>query len=227
MFKDPIKSRYRNEVKDKPSGVRLDLGAQVTGNELLLSSRLDSVSGKGTIHEVYLERNDCRRVYPVAEYAYELWGSWNLSVSWTRTESTYQNGRLVNQQSTSGGFSRAGSWGPDGGASLTALDTALAGLPPELAGPARHYQEALRQETTVPMWQRLGFAAPASGARSVGSLFRLSDGDLAAIQQGRMAAIVQVTRERGALYEAVGVPVGLAPGKDAHLAFTALNGGAK
>jgi hypothetical protein len=228
LSKDPIKSKYRNEIRDKPSGIRLDLGAQLAGNDLLLSSRLDSVSGKGTVHEVYLERDDCRRIYPLAEYLYELWGSWSLSVSWTRTDSTYQDGKLLNQQTSSGGFMRTGSWGPGGGSGLSsALDAAFAGVPPELAGAARSYQSALRQEMTLPMWQRLGFAAPTAGARSVGTRFLLSASDLAAIQAGHMAAIVLVTREHGPFYEVVGVPAALAPGKDAHLAFTALNSGAR
>jgi hypothetical protein len=220
VLKDPIRSKYRQEVKDKPSGIKLDLGAQLDGHELLLSTRLDSVSGKGTVHEIYLERDDCRRIYPTAEYLYELWGSWSLSVSWTRTESTYQDNKLVNQQTTSGGFMRSGTFGPGG---VAALDAAFASLPPDLAGPARRYQTELRDEMTLPMWRRLGFAAPTSGARTVGSRFILSAGDLAALGAGRLAAIVQVTREHGAVFEAVGVPVSLRPGKDTYLAFAALN----
>jgi hypothetical protein len=222
ILKDPIRSRYREEVRDKPSGIKLDLGAQLQGQELLLSTRLDSVSGKGTVHEIYLEREDCRRIYPAAEYLYELWGSWSLSVSWTRTESTYEDNKLVNQQTTSGGFARSGTFAPGGAA---ALDAAFASVPPELAGPARRYQAELREEMTLPMWRRLGFAAPSSGARTVGSRFILSAGDLAALGTGRLAAIVQVTREHGAVFEAVGVPVALRPGKDSYLAFTALNRG--
>ena len=220
VLKDPIRSKYRGSVRDKPSGIKLDLGAQLDGRELLLSTRLDSVSGKGTVHEIYLERDDCRRIYPMAEYLYELWGSWSLSVSWTRTESTYEDNKLVNQQTTSGGFMRSGTFGPGG---LPALDAAFASLPPDLAGPARRYQAELRDEMTLPMWRRLGFAAPTSGARTVGSRFILSGGDLAALGAGRLAAIVQVTREHGAVFEAVGVPVALRPGKDSYLAFTALN----
>lgn len=220
VLKDPIRSKYRAEVKDKPSGIKLDLGAQLEGQQVLLSTRLDSVSGKGTLHEIYLERDDCRRIYPSAEYLYELWGSWSLSVSWTRTESTYEDNKLVNQQTTSGGFMRSGTFGPGG---VAALDSAFSSLPPDLAGPARRYQAQLRDEMTLPMWRRLGFAAPTSGARTVGSRFILSAGDLAALGAGRLAAIVQVTREHGAVFEAVGVPVALRPGKDSYLAFAALN----
>jgi len=143
-------------------------------------------------------------------------------VSWTRTESTYQDNKLVNQQTTSGGFTRSGTFGPGG---VAALDAAFASLPPDLAGPARRYQAELRDEMTLPMWRRLGFAAPTSGARTVGSRFILSAGDLAALGAGRLAAIVQVTREHGAAFEAVGVPVSLRPGKDTYLAFAALNRG--
>jgi len=108
LFKDPIKSKYRGEVKDAPSGIKLDIGAQLAKDGMLLSTRIDSTHGKGTMQEVYLERDDCRRIYPFAEYTYELWGSWSLSVSWTRTESTYQDNKLINQQTTSGGFNRQG-----------------------------------------------------------------------------------------------------------------------
>jgi len=219
LFKDPIKSKYRGEVKDAASGIKLDLGAELAPDGLLLSTRLDSTRGKGTLQEIYLERDDCRRIYPFAEYAYELWGSWSLSVSWTRTESTYQDGKLINQQTTSGGFNRQGSGLLASGAGSLPLSASLGRLPPELASAIGRYQAQVQAETGSPMWQRLGFAAPTSGARSVGAAFRLSAADLEAIGEKRMLAIVQVTREEGPNFEAIGVPVALGPAKDAHLSF--------
>ena len=199
---------------------RLDMGAQLARDGILLSTRLDSVSGKGTVHEIYLERDDCRRIYPSAEYTYELWGSWSLSVSWTRTESTYENGKLLNQQTTSGGFTRQGQGLLAAGGGVLPLAASLSKLPPDLTSAIQRYQSQVQQEIGTPMWQRLGFAAPTSGARAVGALFHLSPADLEAIGTKRMLAIVQVTREQGPFYEAVGVPVALSPGKDpAHLSF--------
>ena len=219
-YEDPIKSKYRGSVKDAPSGIRLDMGAQLARDGILLSTRLDSVSGKGTVHEIYLERDDCRRIYPSAEYTYELWGSWSLSVSWTRTESTYENGKLLNQQTTSGGFTRQGQGLLAAGGGVLPLAASLSKLPPDLTSAIQRYQSQVQQEIGTPMWQRLGFAAPTSGARAVGALFHLSPADLEAIGTKRMLAIVQVTREQGPFYEAVGVPVALSPGKDpAHLSF--------
>jgi len=221
LYEDPIKKKFRSKVKDKASGAKLSLGGQLANDGLLLSTRLDDADGDGTLHEVYLEREDCRRIYPSAEYAYELWGKWNLSVSWTRTTSTYQDGKLMDRQTSSGGFERAGEFSSSG-AGLIGLSEALAKVPVELQGEIAGYQSLLRDEMQQPLWQRAGFGAPTSGARSFGTLYRLSEADRAALTSGRMRAVVQVTRENGPFFEAVGVPVSLAPGEEGHLAFASL-----
>jgi hypothetical protein len=227
LYEDPIKKKFRTRVKDKASGTKLSMGGTMASDGIVLSTRLDSAEDKGTFHEVYLERDDCRRVYPFAEYTYELWGKWQLTVSWTKTTSTYQNGKLLDRQTSSGGFTRSGTTLLDAASGSLPLSDTLAKVPPQLRGAISKYQAQLRDESGPPMWQRLGFGAPTSGARTVGTLFKLSDADLAAIRDGHMKAVVQVTRERGPLYEAVGVPVALSPGKETHLAFAPVAGEAQ
>jgi len=224
LYEDPIKKKFRSKVKDKASGAKLSLGGQLAKDGLLLSTRLDDADDNGTLHEVYLERDDCRRIYPFAEYAYELWGKWNLSVSWTRTTNTYQDGKLVDQQKSSGGFERSGQWQVGSGGGILPLSEALAKVPPELRGEMAKYHSALRDEMQQPLWQRAGFGAPTSGGRCFGTAYRLSEADRAALESGRMRAVVQVTRESGPVYEAVGIPVSIGPGEEGHLAFASLLG---
>lgn len=227
LYEDPIKKKFRTRVKDKASGTKLSMGGQMASDGIVVSTRLDSAEDKGTFHEVYLERDDCRRIYPFAEYTYELWGKWQLSVSWTRTTSTYQNGKLVDRKTSSGGFTKQGTTLLDAASGSLPLSDALSKAPPQLRSAITAYQARLRDESGPPMWQRLGFGAPTSGARTVGTLFKLSEADLAAIRDGHMKAVVQVTRERGPLYEAVGVPVAVTPGKETHLAFAPVAGEAQ
>lgn len=225
LYEDPIKKKFRSKVKDKASGARLSMGGKLATDGLLLSTRLDDADDKGTLHEVYLEREDCRRIYPFAEYAYELWGKWNLSVSWTKTTSTYQDGKLIDQKTSAGGYQRSGEALLASGGGVLPFSEALAKVPPELRGEMESYHSQLREEIGEPIWQRAGFGAPTSGGRSFGTLYRLSAADRAALENGRMRAVVQVTRESGPVYEAVGIPVALSPGEEGHLAFAALTGG--
>jgi hypothetical protein len=219
LREDPIKKRLRSELKDSASGTRLDLGAQLAGDGLLLSTRLDSAPDKGTVHEIYLERADCRRMYPYVDYAYELWESWKLSVSWTRTTSTYRDGQLVDRQTTAGGFTREGGGLLAAGSGRWPLSPTLDKSAPEVRDAIDRYQARIREETGVPLWQRLGFGAPTSGPRAVGTAFRLSAGDLAALRAGALMAVVEVTREQHRTYEAVGIPVNLGVKADGTLSF--------
>jgi len=214
LHEDPIPSKQKSKVKDRASGTELRLGARIADDGLLLSTRLEDVKGKGTVQEIYLERDDCRRIYPYADYTYELWGKWSLSVSWTKTQSTYQDGKLIDQQTASGGFMRSGEGFFDLASSQRAFADAMKSVPPELKDAVGKYQSQLQSEAAMPMWQRLGFTTPESGARSVGNLFKLSSADHQAIADGRYALIVQITREQGPFYQAIGVPVSIAPGKD-------------
>ncbi|HYM35423.1 MAG TPA: hypothetical protein VET48_08510 [Steroidobacteraceae bacterium] len=223
LHEDPIPNKQKSKVKDRASGTELKMGGRIASDGLLLSTRIDDIKGKGTVQEIYLERDDCRRVYPIADYTYELWGKWSLSVSWTKTESTYQNGKLIDQQTASGGFFRSGDGFLDLATSQLAFRDAMKSVPPELQDSVGKYQSQLQSEAAAPMWQRLGFAVPESGARSVGNLFMLSSADMQALKDGRYIVIVQVTREQGPFYQAVGVPVTIAPGKEpGALAFGAI-----
>jgi hypothetical protein len=219
LYEDPIPKKARMKVKNRDAHVDLDLGGRVATDGILLSTRIDDARDKGTVHEIYLERDDCRRIYPFADYTYELWGEWNLSVSWTKTESTFRDGNLVDQQTSSGGFTRSGEGFLDAATSAKAFREAMEDVPPELQGPLAKYQAQVQEELGPPMWQRLGFVAPTSGARTVGNKFKMSPADLEALSAGRYRLIVQVTREQGPFYQAVGVPVGIGIGAEGSLTF--------
>jgi hypothetical protein len=220
LFEDPIDRKSTTKVKDRDANVELRLGAQVASDGVLLSTRIEDAKDKGTVHEIYFERDDCRRIYPFVDYTYELWGEWNLSVSWTKTTSTYQDGNLVDQQTSSGGFMRSGEGFLDAESSARAFSEAMEDIPPELRDPLRRYQAQVQDELGAPMWQRLGFVAPTSGARHVGNMFRLGPADFEALRAGRYHLVVQVTREDRRFYQAVGVPVavGLGPGNELEFA---------
>jgi hypothetical protein len=218
LRRDPIKNKHKVEVDDPATDIRLRIGGTLSSDELLLSTRLEKAEGKGTIHGIYIESEDCKRLFPVAYYAYEFWLEWKLTVSWTRTTTHYEDGK-VDRDVSSGGFSDAGSELLASGEGIIPLSDALEGLPEELKGPLSEYQQALREEMGPPVWNRLGFGAPQSGARSVGTPFRPSPEDLEALRGGRMMAVVHVTRERGGLYESVGIPMRIAPGEGGRLDF--------
>jgi hypothetical protein len=164
---DSIRGRDKVKIEDPESGTRLKIGGKLDDDELLLSTRLDKADDKGTIHAIYLEQESCQRLWPYAYWAYELWHEWKLSVSWTRTTETYQDGKLVDRSVESGGFS-------DFGGGMLASGSGFVNLsdPEQLASLGR-YQQALRDEMGAPAWQQLGFGAPTSGARSVGTPFKL------------------------------------------------------
>ena len=95
-------------------------------------------------------------------------------------------------------------------------------VPPELRDPLGRYQAQVQDELGAPMWQRLGFGAPTSGARHVGNIFRLSAADLEALASGRFNLVVQLTREEKRFYQAVGIPVAIGIGADNSLTFAEL-----
>jgi hypothetical protein len=222
LYEDPIPKKSTVKVKDRNSRTELRLGGRAAADGIALSTRIEDARDKGTVHEIYLERDDCRRVYPFADYTYELWGEWNLSVSWTKTQSTFRDGNLVDQQTSSGGFTRSGEGFLDAATSARAFQEAMEEVPPELQGPLAKYQAQVQEELGPPMWERLGFVAPTSGARTVGNLFKLSAADLEAMRAGRYRLIVQVTREQGPFYQAVGIPVGIGIGEESSLTFAEL-----
>src|SRR5262249_53054538 len=156
---------FRTRLKDKATGTRLNMGGQMASDGIVLSTRLDSAEDKGTFHEIYLERDDCRRIYPFVDYTYELWGKWQLNVSWTKTTSTYRDGKLIDRQSSSGGFTRQGEGLLDAATGSLPLSDALSKAPPQVRDAISVYQARIRDESGTPMWQRLGFGAPTSGAR--------------------------------------------------------------
>lgn len=222
LYEDPIPKKTTMKVKDRDSRTELRLGGRAAADGIALSTRIEDARDKGTVHEIYLERDDCRRVYPFTDYTYELWGEWNLSVSWTKTESTFRDGNLVDQQTSSGGFTRSGEGFLDAATSARAFSEAMEDVPPELQAPLAKYHAQVQEELGAPMWERLGFVAPTSGARTVGNTFKMSAADLEALRSGRYRLIVQVTREQGPFYQAVGIPIGIGVGEENTLTFAEL-----
>jgi hypothetical protein len=219
MYEDPIPKKEKTKIKDKNAKADLRLGGLVAADGILISTLLDDVKDDGTVHEIYLERDDCRRVYPSIDYTYDLWGEWGLSVSWSKTTSTYQDGQLTDQQTSSGGFMRSGEGFMDAESSARAFEEAMEDVPPEFRDPLSRYQAQVQDELGAPMWQRLGFGAPSSGARHVGNVFKLSVADLEALRLGRYHLVVQVTREEKKFYQAIGIPIEIGVGADNSLTF--------
>jgi hypothetical protein len=219
MYEDPIPKKQMTKIKDKNAKADLRIGGLIASDGVLISTKLEDAPDDGTVHEIFLERDDCRRVYPSIDYTYELWGEWGLSVSWTKTTSTYQDGQLTDQQTSSGGFMRSGEGFMDAESSARAFEEAMEDVPPEFRDPLSRYQAQVQDELGAPMWQRLGFGAPSSGARHVGNVFKLSAADLEALHLGRYHLVVQVTREEKRFYQAVGIPIEIGVGADNALTF--------
>ncbi len=186
LYKDPLK-KHRHKLRDRASRIKLRVAARVASDGVIVSSRIDRARGKGTLHLAYFEREDCRRIHPFRQLAYELWGEWKLSVSFD----------------DSGTYSASSQWLRDRG---SAGSIEAEGVDPETLA----YQRALRHESGPSIWKRLGFGAPLSGARSIGTLYRFDSEDMAALREGRMTLVLHVTRKRDAMYESVGIPMRVA-----------------
>jgi hypothetical protein len=134
LYEDPIPKKEMTKIKDKNAKADLRIGGLIAADGVLISTQIDDAPDQGTVHEIFLERDDCRRIYPSIDYTYELWGEWGLSVSWTKTTSTYQDGQLTDQTSSSGGFMRSGEGFLDAESSARAFEEAMEDVQcPELA----------------------------------------------------------------------------------------------
>ena len=224
LYEDPIDRGAKQRVDFDDVRTRLRVGAKLASDGLMLSTRLDKAPDKGTIHAIYLEDTEtCERIFPFAYWAYELWGEWSLTVSWTRTVDTYQDGQLIDRDVSSGGFSDAGREllaSDSGGVDLA---TGQGQLPPGVElDELRQYQAELLREIGTPMWAAQGFGAPTSGIRSAGSPFRATPEQLERIREGKWAAVVHVTRDEGSRYETAGLPMRLVVGPDQSISFESL-----
>ncbi len=219
MYKDPIAKKYKTKLKKhRQSGAKLRMGAVLGGDEIHISTRLDKAKNKGTVHNIYLERLDCRRIYPYEEWLYEIWGKWSLSVSWSKTTSTTSNGNRT-ESTQSGGFSAEGESLADLVAATVPLAEELKNVAPEHQEEISNYQSTLRKEMESPTWKRLGFGAPMSGARAMGARFRLSQADIEALQAGEMIAVLHITGQKGKIFQTAGIPLAMRPSKDAYFSF--------
>jgi len=99
MAKDPVKNKFKQKIEHPGGDARIRVGGQAYSNGLLISAKVDKAAGKGTFHTMFLEQPDCTRIWPEAYAQYGLWGSWSLSVSVTKTSSTYRDGKLVDRSS--------------------------------------------------------------------------------------------------------------------------------
>ena len=175
--KDPIPKSARQQFHDSLSDIELSIAGQLSDNGLLLSTGIEDAPDKSTFHAVYLEHKDCQRVFPERYLNYRLWLEWSLSVSWTKTESTYQDDQLVSQKTSSGGFFKSG-------------EINLAEGSINLSDPqaVTEYQQGLLQDLPAPIWQQMGFSSPSSGVRALGS--RFGPVDPALLLDGEAVAVV-------------------------------------
>ena len=217
LHRDAVKRRSKSKISHPENHTKMRVGSKLDEDQLTVSAYLDKAKGKGTIHAIYLETDDCVRYWPVAYLAYALWGEWKLSVSFTQTSETYQDGQLVDRTSSSGGWTTGWQRWPGSFSEHVAITdpAALAAL--------TDYQVALLEEIGTPAWRRAGFSAPMSGPRSMGAVFPADPGMLAALQEGRLRSVVHVTREVDGLFQTAALPMRMAPGEEAPV-FTLLDG---
>ena len=215
LYKDPIRKKHKLKIEHPERKLRLRVGGQAYEDGLLFSTRLDKAEDKGTFHAVYLERENCERIWPHAYWAYELWGKWKLTVSWTRTTETYQDGNLIDRDFDSGGFSTE--W-----TELLASDSGMIDLNPGSQHHLNRYQRLVSEELGDPVWRQLGFGAPTSGVRSLGTPFKLTPEQIAAFNRGEMRLVVHVTRDADGLFQTVSLPMRVSPGDKNRLSVARL-----
>jgi len=122
---------------DPETGVALKVGAKRTGDNVAIFAAIDKSPDTGTFQTSFLENAKGERMVPSDVGICELWGEWNLSVSWTRT--TYVNNQVTSHES--------GGWGKADAFSLPGI-----------------VSSASAPDGT---WKRLGFSNASHGAREV------------------------------------------------------------
>jgi hypothetical protein len=214
LHKDPIKGRDKVRI-DHPGGdARLRIGGRMYDDGMLVSARVDRARSKGTFHTMFLEKPDCSRIWPEQYLGYGLWGSWSLSVSVTKTTSSYRNGELVDRSIERSGWSKSGEFDFSKNFSLwdeVAGDEQLR----LILDPDQAYLAQLRREIGTPAWQEMGYAEPTQGVREAGALFRVTPADLTP----GTVAVVHVTHVEGGRYRTLGFPLTLSFADQGKLAF--------
>lgn len=213
MAKDPIKKKFKQKIEHPGGDARIRIGGQSYSDGLLISARVDKAAGKGTFHTMFLEQPDCRRIWPEAYAQYGLWGSWSLSVSVTKTKSTYRDGQLVDRSVSKSGWSKSGDFDFSRGFSLWDQ------LPGEdlrmLVDADEAYLSQLRREIDTPAWQQMGYAKPVDGIRAAGGVFRLNPSEITP----DTLAVIHITHVEKGRYRTVGFPLRMSPQGDGLMAF--------
>jgi hypothetical protein len=201
LAKDPIKKKFKQKIEHPGGDARIRIGGQTYDNGLLISARVDKAAGKGTFHTMFLEQPDCSRIWPEQYVQYGLWGSWSLSVSVTKTQSSYRDGQLVDRNVTRSGWSKSGDFDFSRGFSLWDQ------IPGEdmrmILDADEAYLTQLRREIDVPAWQQMGYAKPTDGIRAAGGVFRLDPAELTP----DTLAVVHITHVDKGRYRTVGFPL--------------------
>lgn len=213
LHKDPIKSKFKEQIEHDGGEAAIRIGGQMYEDGMLISARVEKAAGKGTFHTMFLERPDCTRVWPEQWLRYALWGKWSLSVSVTKTTSTYRDGQFVDRSVSQSGWSKSGDFDFSRGFSLwddVNNDDMRLTLDPDQA-----YLAQLRREIGTPAWQEMGFGEPSEGIRNAGGLFRVTPQDLT---PGTIA-VVHITHVDEGRYRTVGFPLRFSVGDEGHLSF--------
>ncbi len=216
MFKDPIKKKYKTRFEDPEGKVRVLVGGKQYDDGLLLSARVDKARGKGTFHTMFLERPDCTRIWPIQYLGYSMWGNWSLSVSVTKTTSTYRDSQLIDRSVERSGWSKSGDFDFSRGFSVwDQLDDESR----MVLDPNEAFKNQLRTEIGDPAWRQMGYARPTEGIRSAGGLFRV---DPAELTPGTIA-VIHITNVEAGRYRTVGFPFHFSAGEDGMLTLEQLD----
>ena len=223
MYEDPVEKAARQELELDDLDTELRIAAKLASDGVVLSTRLNDAPDKGTLHAIYLEDENCERLFPFALWTYELWAEWSLTVSWTRTTETYQDGQLVDRDVGTGGYTDAGRELLASDSGSFDLATGAGKLPSGVAGEdLLRYQDELRRGLGKPVWAALGFGAPTSGVRGIGTPFRATSEQMQRILEGKWIAVVHVTRDAGDRFETAGIPLRMTLGDGGKVSFASL-----
>ncbi len=218
MAKDPIKNKFKEKIDSADGDARIQVGGQAYSDGILISAKVDKAKGKGTFHTMFLEEPNCTRIFPEQYQGYGLWGSWSLNVSVTTTKSTYQDGKLIDQSSSTSGWSRSGDFDFSRGFSLWDQ------LPGEdrrmLLNADDAYLAQLRREIDTPAWAAMGYAEPTEGIRAAGGVFRVAPETL---PPGTIA-VIHITNVEKGRYRTVGFPLDMSFGPEGRIDFSLASG---
>ncbi|MBX3479957.1 MAG: hypothetical protein KF842_06130 [Caulobacter sp.] len=147
LYKCRIKDSEMTVFDDPATGVSLKVGAKRgKGDVVNIFADIARSPDKGTFQTAFLERPDGQVQTPFDVGPCDLWGEWELTVSWTRT--TYVDGQMVSQES--GGWSESGKFV----------------IPGVLS----------RADAPTGLWKQMGFSSASHGARKAFMSFHLPQG---------------------------------------------------